>query len=122
MTSRTIPFRVAMDTALLVWQGGMPMMRQIFCRGLVMGTVAVGLMGCETHHWLRPKDNNEVSQKDDKDDPTKPGAVDSDASKIKSVDSDGNNSQPFFKRTRSASSFSSFSPEAQAIEKDLGVY
>jgi hypothetical protein len=83
------------------------------------------LTGCETHHcWLRPNDNDEVSRKDDNAAAAKPGAVESDTAKIKSVDSDSgsSSSQPFFKRNRPSSSFSSFSPEAQSIEKDLGVY
>jgi hypothetical protein len=98
------------------------MMRQFAFRGMVVGTVVLGSVGCETHHWLRPKDDNRVARIDDKDDPTKPKAVESDASKINGVDSDGKDSQPFFKRNRAASAFSSLSPEAQSIEKDLGVY
>ena len=92
-------------------------MRQLIRRGLILGAVVVGSTGCETlHSMVRSNDNDEVSSKDD---PAKPNAVDSDG---KSVDSDGNDKQPFFKTTRSRSAWSSFSPEAQSIEKDLGVY
>jgi len=112
-----------MDTALLVWQGGMPMMRQLLCRVLVLGTVVVGSTGCETlHSMVRSNDKDEASKKDDKDDPAKPQAVESDVSKIKSIDSDDKDPQPFFKRNRSSSAFSSWSPEARDIERDLGVY
>jgi hypothetical protein len=104
-----------MDTARLVWQGGMPMIRQLICRGLVLGAVIVGSTGCETLH--------STVRSNDKDDDTAPKAVDSDASKLNSVDStDKSSSQPFFSTTRYRSAFSSFSPEAQQIEKDLGVY
>lgn len=71
---------------------------------------------------LRPKDHEEATRKDDSDDTTKPKEVDSDVSKLKSVDSIGNDSKPFFNATRARSAFSSFSPEAQEIEKNLGVY
>jgi hypothetical protein len=112
-----------MDTACLVWQGGIPMMRQLIRRGLILGAVAVGSTGCETlHSMVRSNDKDQVSKKDDSDDPAKAKAVESDVSKIQSVDSTDKDSQPFFKPTRARSSWSSFSPEAQAIEKDLGVY
>lgn len=71
---------------------------------------------------LRSNDNDKVSRNDDADDTSRPGAVDSDVSKLQSVNSNGKNSQPFFSTTRSRSAFSSFSPEAQEIEKNLGVY
>jgi hypothetical protein len=112
-----------MDTARLVWQGGMPMMRQLIARGLILGAVVVGSTGCETlHSMVRSNDKDEVSKKDDKDDVAKPKAVGSDVSKVDSVDSTDKNSQPFFSKKYSSSSFSRFSPEAQQIEKDLGVY
>jgi hypothetical protein len=118
-----ISFRVAMDTALFIWQGGMPMMRQLLCRGLILGAFVVGSTGCETlHSMVRSNDKDEVSKKDDKDDTASPTAVESDGSKYKSIDSNSSSSQPFFSRNRSSSSFSSFSPEAQSIEKSLGVY
>jgi hypothetical protein len=104
-----------MDTARLVWQGGIAMMRQLIRRGLILGAVVVGSTGCETlHSMVRSNDKDEVSSKDD----AKPNG-DSDA---KGVDSDDNDKTPFFKTTRSRSAWSSFSPEAQSIEKDLGVY
>ena len=49
---------------------------------------------------VRSNDKDEVSKRDDTDDPAKPKAVDSDVSKIKSVDSTDKDSQPFFKTTR----------------------
>jgi len=112
-----------MDTARLVWQGDMPMMRQLICRGLILGAIVTASTGCETlHHSLRPHDNDGAPKKDDKDDPAKPKAVESDVSKIKSVDSNDKDPQPFFKKTRPYSSWSRWSPEAREIEKDLGVY
>jgi hypothetical protein len=87
------------------------MMRQLICRGLILGAVVVGSTGCETlHSMVRPND---------KDDDAKPNVADSDA---KSGDSDDNEKQSVFKPTRTRSAWSSFSPEAQSIEKDLGVY
>jgi hypothetical protein len=112
-----------MDTARFVWQGGIPMMRQLIRRGLILGAVVVGSTGCETlHSMVRPNDKDEASTRDDTDDPAKPKDVDSDVSKLKSVDSDDTDPKPFFKTTRARSAWSSFSPEAQQIEKDLGVY
>jgi hypothetical protein len=112
-----------MDTARLVWQGGIPMMRQLISRGLLLGAVVVGSTGCETlHSMVRSNDKDDASMRDDKDDPAKPKVVDSDVSKVKSVDSNDKDPQPFFKTTRARSAWSSFSPEAQQIEKDLGVY
>jgi hypothetical protein len=112
-----------MDTARLVWQGGMPMMRQLICRGLIMGGLVAGSTGCETlHSVVRHDDKNEISRSDDKDDVTSPKAVNSDASKLNSVSSTDKESQPFFSRTRSSSSFSPLSPEAREIEKDLNIY
>jgi hypothetical protein len=109
-----------MDTALLVWQGGISMMRHLICRGLILGAVVAGSTGCETlRSSVRHDDQDEASQTDDE---TSPKAVSSDASKLKSVDPGDSDSQPFFSRNRSGSSFSGFSPEAQSIEKDLGVY
>ena len=111
-----------MDTARFVWQGGMPMTRNLIIRGLVIGALVAGSTGCETlHSTVRHKDNDEV-EKDDSDDATKPKSVESDTSKIQSVDSTSKNSSPFFSPTRPRSAFSSFSPEAQSIEKDLGVF
>jgi hypothetical protein len=99
------------------------MMRQLICRGLILGAIVAATAGCESlHHMLRPHDADDVSRKDNKDDPAKPKAVESDVSKIGSVDSDDKDSQPFFKKTRPNSSWSKWSPEAREIEKDLGVY
>jgi hypothetical protein len=99
------------------------MMRQLIRRGLILGAIVVGSTGCETlHSMVRSNDKDEVRKKDDTDDPAKAKSVDSDVSKVNSVDSDDKDPQPFFKTTRSRSAWSSFSPEAQAIEKDLGVY
>ncbi len=99
------------------------MIGQLIRRGLILGVVVAGSAGCETlHSMVRSNDKDTVSKKGDNDDPAKPKVVDSDVSKIKSVDSDDKDPQPFFKTTRNRSAWSSFSPEAQAIEKDLGVY
>jgi hypothetical protein len=89
---------------------------------VVLGALVVFLTGCETlHSRLRPADSNEMSGKED-DDPNKPKSVDSDVSKMSSVNSTDTDSKPFFKKTRPSSSWSPFSPEAREIEKDLGVY
>jgi hypothetical protein len=75
--------------------------------------------GCETlHSWLRSK-HDDAAKQSDKDDPRKPKAVESDTSKIMSVDSDKDNPKPFFKSDRRSGGWSS---EAREIEKDLGVY
>ena len=98
-------------------------MRQLFCRGLILGAIFASSAGCDTlHHMLRPHDNDDAAKKDDKDDPAKPKAVESDTSKINSVNSDDNDPQPFFAKKYARSSWSNFSPEAQQIEKDLNVY
>ena len=98
-------------------------MRQLFCRALILGAIFTSSAGCDTlHHMLRPHDNDDAAKNDDNDDPAKPKAVESDTSKIKSVNSDDNSSEPFFAKKYSRSSWSNFSPEAQQIEKDLGVY
>jgi hypothetical protein len=112
-----------MDTARLVWQGGIPMMRQFIRRGLILGAFVLCQTGCESlHSVVRHDDKDEVAKKDDSDDPAKPKSVGSDTSKINSVDSTDKDPQPFFKPSRARSGFTSFSPEAQQIEKDLGVY
>ena len=99
------------------------MMRQLICRGFILSAIVNFSTGCETlHHWHRPHDSDDASKKDDKDDPATPKAVESDVSKVKSVDSDDKDPQPFFQKTRPSSSWSKWSPEAQQIEKDLGVY
>jgi hypothetical protein len=88
------------------------MMRQLICRGLILAAVVAGSTGCETlHSMVRSNDKDEVSSKDDNDD-AKPNVA----------DSDDNDKQSVFKPTRTRSAWSSFSPEAQSIEKDLGVY
>jgi hypothetical protein len=99
------------------------MMRQLIRRGLVLCAIVAGSAGCETlHSMVRSNDKDDVRKNDDRDDPSTPKVVDSDVSKLKSVDSDDKDPQPFFKTSRTRSAWSSFSPEAQAIEKDLGVY
>jgi hypothetical protein len=76
------------------------------------------LTGCDTTHpWLRKHDDE--AKDSDKDDPTKPKAVESDTSKIMGVDADKDNQKPFFKSDRRSGGWSS---EAREIEKDLGVY
>jgi hypothetical protein len=102
--------------------GETDMTRQILCRGLVSATLVIGSMGCETtrsflHH---DKDDDAASKQDkDSDDDAKPKSVSSEASKIRSVDSDDKNPQPFFKSNRSSLGWSS---EAREIEADLGVH
>jgi hypothetical protein len=111
-----------MDAARIVWEGDIAMTRKFISRGIIVGALVAGSTGCETlHSQVRQKDNDEVTRKDD-DDSAKPDAVSSDVSKIKSVDSTEKNSSPFFSPTRARSAFTSLSPEAQSIEKDLGVY
>jgi hypothetical protein len=91
------------------------MTRRILCRGLVSTSIVLGSMGCETTRSFlhRDKDGDVAS-----DDPTKPVGVSSETSRIRSVDSDDKNSQPFFKSNRSSLGWSS---EAREIERDLGV-
>jgi hypothetical protein len=77
-----------------------------------------GMAGCETlRSRLRPGDEDRARVSDAAD-VTKPKAVESDTSKIMSVDSDSNNPRPFFKSDRKSGAWSS---EAREIEKDLGV-
>ncbi len=111
-----------MDTARLVWQGGIAMMRQLLCRGLVFSAVVLGTTGCETTKSFlhRDKDDDAVAKKDSAaDDDTNPKKVSSDTSKIRSVDSDDKNSKPFFRSDRLPSAMS---PQAAEIERDLGIY
>ena len=111
-----------MDAARFVWEGDIAMTRNFISRGIVAGALVATLTGCETlHSSVRQKDNDEVSRKDD-DSSKNPEAVTSDVSKLKSVDSTDKSSSPFFSPTRARSAFTGFSPEAQQIEKDLGVY
>jgi hypothetical protein len=111
-----------MDAARLVCEGDIPMTRNLISGGLVVGALVAGSAGCETlHSSVRHKDYDEVARKDDDDSPKVDG-VSSDVSKLRSVDPDEKSNQPFFKSTRARSAFSSFSPEAQEIEKNLGVY
>lgn len=111
-----------MDTAHLVWQGGMLMICQLLRRGLILGVLLSCSTGCETlHSMVRGHDKDQAS-KEDINDPASPKAVGSDASKLNSVNSTDSDPQPFFKKTRPSSSWSSWSPEARDIEKDLGVY
>jgi hypothetical protein len=97
------------------------MTRRFIYHGLVVGTLVAGSWGCDTtHSFLRHRDHDdEVASKRDKDGPSKPTAVESDTSKIMSVDSDKDNQKPFFKSDRRSGGWSS---EAREIEKDLGVY
>jgi hypothetical protein len=89
------------------------MTRRFVSSALLLGTLALGSMGCETlHSMLR-------SKKDDADDESKPRAVESDTSKIPSVDSDDKNPTPFFKPYGRPGGWSK---EANDIEKSLGVY
>jgi hypothetical protein len=99
----------------------MPMTRQLLRWWLVLSTIVMGSLGCETTHsfFRRNNGDDDVAQKKDKDDPAKPKAVESDTSKIMGVNSDEKNPQPFFKSDRRSGGWSS---EARDIEKDLGVY
>ena len=98
------------------------MIRQFICRGLILGRVVVGVDGLRNAALVGSPRRQQDDVDEDDDDPANPKAVASDASKLNSVDSTDKNSQPFFSRTRNRSAWSSFSPEAQQIEKDLGVY
>jgi hypothetical protein len=96
------------------------MARRFLFHGLVLSALALGGLGCETHHsFFRPKDfGDAVTAKQDQDDPSKPTAIQSDASKVMSVDSDSKEQKPFFKSDRRSGGWSS---EAREIERDLGV-
>jgi len=94
------------------------MTRRSICRVLCAGAVMAGMTGCDTlRSWLRP-DDDDRGRASDSDDISKPGEVRSDSSKISAVDSDANNSKPFFSNSRRWSGLSS---EARDIERDLGV-
>jgi hypothetical protein len=88
------------------------MMRQLISRGIVLAALVAGSTGCETFHSMVRKNDDDAT----------PKAVDSDVSKVTSADSTDKDPKPFFNTTRNRSAFSSFSPEAQQIEKDLSVY
>jgi hypothetical protein len=96
------------------------MMRRFICLGVAISSLVFGPVGCDTHRcFLRSKDDaDEVAKKRDQDDATKVGAVESDPSKIMSVDSDSKDPKPFFNSGRRSGGWSS---EAREIEKNLGV-
>jgi hypothetical protein len=96
------------------------MTRRFIYHGVVLGTLALGAVGCEPHHsLLRPKENADaLAQKQDPYDLAKPSAVQSEASKMLSIDSDSKDQKPFFGGGRRSGGWSS---EARSIEKDLGV-
>ena len=76
-------------------------------------------MGCETlHSMLRSRKDDEAARHEE-DDAYKPKSVESDTSKIPSVDSDDKDSKPFFAGGRRPGTWSK---EAQEVEKSLGVY
>lgn len=89
------------------------MLRRISWPGLIIGTLCLVQSGCDTTKpWHRKQDSDE--------DPRKINAVESEAAKIESVDSDGKKkSEPFFKSNRTSGGWSS---EARSIESDLGVH
>ncbi len=90
------------------------------CRTICLGAAFAGFAGCDTlRPWHRTADDD-PARASDPDDPSKPKAVDSDASKIFGVDSDSN-SRPksFFSNSQRRSGLSS---QSRDIEKDLGVY
>jgi hypothetical protein len=94
------------------------MTRRLICRVVFVSAVVAGITGCETlRSRLRPLEDDRAKVSDAAD-VTKPKAVDSDTSKIMSVDSDADNPKPFFKSDRRSGAWSS---EAREIEKDLGV-
>src|SRR5262245_7798259 len=99
---------------------GKVMMRRFICPGLLLSTLVLGSLGCEPHcSFLRPKDHDEQFVADRAvSDPSRPTAIESDASKIMSVDSDPKDPKPFFKGDRKSGGWSS---EAREIEKNLGV-
>ena len=71
---------------------------------------------------VRSNDKDEVSQNDDRTTrPSPKPSIPTSRSSRALIPTD-KDSQPFFNKKYSSSSFSSFSPEAQQIEKDLGVY
>jgi hypothetical protein len=87
------------------------MLRRVSWPGLILGTVCLVQCGCDTTKpWHRKKDS---------EDPHAMKAVESEADKIESVDSDGKKKkEPFFKSNRTSGGWSS---EARSIESDLGV-
>jgi hypothetical protein len=94
------------------------MKRRSMSRVLCLAAVVVGMAGCETlRSRVRPDDDNR-GQLWGSDDVMKPKGVDSDPSKIMSVDSDSQNPKPFFSGDRRSGGWSS---EARQIERDLNV-
>jgi hypothetical protein len=103
-----------MDTVHLLWEGGITMIRRFPWRRLALSALCWISLGCEPHHsWLRHHDDEALSGRvgDVK-------AVDSDATKVLGVDSDGKDAKPFFSGDRRSGGLSS---EARAVERDLGV-
>jgi hypothetical protein len=95
------------------------MTRRSMCRALCLGVVMAGVTGCEMlRSRLRQDDDDKKHASKDVDDATKPKAVESDTTKITSVDSDPSDPKPFFKSDRKSGGWSS---EAREIEAHLGA-
>jgi hypothetical protein len=90
------------------------MVRRFSWPRLILGALCLVPIGCETHRsWLRPQDDDDLKGR-----ASDAKAVDSDTSKIPSVDSDEKKPRPFFENSRRSGGWSS---EARDIERDLGV-
>jgi hypothetical protein len=87
-------------------------MRRLLCAGLASGAFILGSIGCASHRGLlRSKDGDAGAA-------PKPGAADSDTTKVIGGDSDSKNPQSLFKADRRTGGWSS---TAREIERDLGV-
>jgi hypothetical protein len=94
------------------------MTRRSMCRVFCLAAVMAGLTGCETLRSRVRPGNDDRAALWDANDLTKPKAVDSDPSKVMSVDSTSNDPKPFFKGDRRSGGWSS---EAREIESHLGA-
>jgi hypothetical protein len=98
----------------------MAMTRRFCWLFVLLGCAAVAIAGCESlRNAIRSRGDEHASSANK---PTNgsadPSAVESDPTKLWSVDSDAKNPQPFFKNSRLSGGLSS---EAREIESHLGV-
>jgi len=98
----------------------MAMIRRSLALVVMLGLTAVTIAGCESLRQAIRSGNDDHAQKSVKpaSGAAETSAVESDPSKLQSVDSDSKSPQPFFKNNRPSGGWSS---EAREIESHLGV-